>query len=271
MAIKIAYANHKGGVGKTVCVVNTAYRLAKMGYKVLVVDCDAQGNATFTLGNGQDPQSYDPSQTMSAIFSSDQEPCSLAQLAMPTETPNLFFIPNNLDIYAAITSLSDLSPRRFYGILNAYELAPDAFDFILFDTPPSLEGVLLTNALITADHVIIVVESESTYALTGIKNLIRAISTINREIKNKTSVLGYLLTKFDGRTKAAKVLQQAAADMYGANLIFSTGIPNSTRVNQSIMQGVTICEFDPDGGVCKAFKAHTQELLARLGLGAKKD
>ncbi|EGY23888.1 ATPases involved in chromosome partitioning [Desulfovibrio sp. A2] len=245
--------------------MNTAHRLAKMGFKVLVVDCDAQGNATSTLGAGKEPLSYPAAQTLSAIFSIEADTPSLSSLAIPTKTEGLSFIPNNLDIYSSITNLGE-SPRKFFGISRAYEMSPKDFDFILFDTPPSLEGVLLTNALIATDHVIIVVESESTYALSGIKNLIKAIVGLNREITHQTSILGYLLTKFDGRTNAAKTLKNAATELFGVERLFDTGIPNSTKVNQSIMKGEMICDFDPEGNICKAFKSFTQELLNRLDI-----
>lgn len=276
MAIKIAFANHKGGVGKTTCVVNTAFRLARMGYKTLVVDCDPQGNATHTLGGCTSPLAYRPEQTLSALFSQDTDITSIAELAIPANMPkdnpiqDLHFVPNNIDIYPSLTQIPGYSTKRFLGVFDACESADKEYDFILLDTPPTLEGVLLCNALIAADHVVIVIESESIYALTGIQNLLNAVKTINSESKkNKTNILGILLTKHDGRTKAAKLLQQATLATFGDQNPFSTTIPNSTKVNQAAMRGTTICDLEPEGTVCKAFKAFTDEVIARVGITAK--
>lgn len=262
MAIKIVIANHKGGVGKTVTTVNAAYGLAKRGFKVLVVDCDPQGNATMTLG-GKAPFEFDEEETLTHLFTADRTP-SFGDIAHPTNYDNLFFIPNNVNIYPALSSLNPNSIKRFYGFANAYKLFPDEFDFILFDTPPILEGTLITNALVLTDYMIIPIESESSYALSGIGNLVQAFTAIRREAQTHSKILGYLLTKFDGRTKAAKAIQAAAIEAFGKDLVFEGGIPAATVINQAVMNNRPVCEQDPESTACKAYTKFVSQMLKRI-------
>jgi len=262
MAIKIVFANHKGGVGKTVTTVNTAYGLAKRGYKVLVVDCDPQGNATMTL-SGKAPFDFEDEESLTAIFTSD-EVLSFSSLATPTQHDKLWLIPNNVNIFSALSSLNPNSVKRFYGFMNAYLQDRDGFDFILFDTPPTLEGALIMNALVVTDYVIVPIESESSYALSGISSLIKTFNAIKKEAGTKSKILGYLLTRFDGRTKAAKIIQQASYETFGKKLVFDIGIPATTVVNQAVMENRPVCEQDPESSACKAYTKFVSELLKRI-------
>jgi len=262
MAIKIVFANHKGGVGKTVTTINTAYGLAKRGKKVLVVDCDPQGNCTMTLSK-KPPFEFDEEETLKHLFTSD-EIVSFSSLAKPTDYENLFFVPNNVDIYPALSALRPNSIKRFYGFVQAYKQDPDAFDYILFDTPPTLEGTLTTNAFVLTDYMVIPIEAESSYALSGISNLVSTFLAIRREAQTNSKILGYLLTRYDGRRTAAKAIEQAAIEVYGRKQIFEGGIPTATIINKAIMESVPICEKDPEHTACKAYSKFVSQLLKRI-------
>jgi chromosome partitioning protein len=262
MATKIIISNHKGGVGKTITAINTAYGLAKRKNKVLLVDCDPQGNATMTVG-GEDPFTYPIEETLAQIFLIKGYP-SFPDLAVKSPFPNLDFIPINADVYGAISQLGPSAVSRFFGFKKSYDLAPDEYDYIIFDTPPTLEGALTTNALVVADYVVIPIEAESSYALSGISNLLNLISAIKEDAETNTKILGYLLTKYDGRRNAAKTIKAAAQSAYGHKAIFQTTIPNTTTVSQSVMYNKPVCEYDSENTVCKSYTAFVAELLSRI-------
>ncbi|MBU1248687.1 MAG: ParA family protein [Proteobacteria bacterium] len=261
MAIKIVIANHKGGVGKTVTAVNTAHVLARRKYKVLLIDGDPQGNATMTLG-GKPPFEYHSDNTLARVFFGEYLP--LTELAIPTGYPNLDFIPNNVSIYSRLQALSTSSVRRFYGLEKSYQLSPDDYDFIIIDTQPTLEGSLLTNALVTADYVVVPIEAESAYAISGIGDLVALITTIKKEAESKTDIIGYLLTKFDGRKNACKIIQAAAKESFGEKMVFDSGIPLTTTINQAVMSNKPVCEFAPEAPACKAYNGFVTQLLQRI-------
>ena len=148
MAAKvIAFANHKGGVGKTASTVNVAYCLAKRKRRVLVVDCDPQGNASLTLGT---VSPYEQPRTVANLFTG----LSFSAAAVPSKYEGLDLIPANLNVYATVSTLSN-SIKRFFGFRQALDKAAlNTYDYILLDCPPTIEGALLTNALIITDYII---------------------------------------------------------------------------------------------------------------------
>ena len=149
MAAKvIAFANHKGGVGKTASTVNVAYCLAKRKRRVLVVDCDPQGNASLTLGT---VSPYEQPRTVANLFTG----LSFSAAAVPSKYEGLELIPANLNVYATVSTLSN-SIKRFFGFRQALDKAAlETYDYILLDCPPTIEGALLTNALVITDYIII--------------------------------------------------------------------------------------------------------------------
>ena len=178
MAAKvIAFANHKGGVGKTASTVNVAYCLAKRKRRVLVVDCDPQGNASLTLGT---VSPYEQPRTVANLFTG----LSFSAAAVPSKYEGLDLIPANLNVYATVSTLSN-SIKRFFGFRQALDKAAlNTYDYILLDCPPTIEGALLTNALIITDYIIIPVGVEDTYALSGVSHLIKVAETLRADTES---------------------------------------------------------------------------------------
>ena len=160
-----AFANQKGGVGKTTTAVNLAACLAEAGERVLVVDLDPQGNATSGLG-------LDKSGTSTADL---LDGAPLGDLAKPTAFPNLFLVPSKPELAGAAVELAGRDGSDRY--LAESLAAADGFDFVLLDCPPSL-GPLTVNALAAADRVIVPVQAED-YALEGLAHLVRSIDCIS--------------------------------------------------------------------------------------------
>lgn len=253
----IAFANHKGGVGKTASTVNVAYCLTKRKKRVLVVDCDPQGNASLTLGT---ISPYEQPRTVANLFTGH----SFSAAALPSKYDGLDIIPANLNVYATVGTLSN-SIKRFFGFRQALDKAAlEAYDYILLDCPPTIEGALLTNALVIADSVIIPVGVEDTYALSGVSHLIKVVETLRADTESSLSIMGVLLTMFDGRNNAAKTIRSVAIGTFGEDMVFQTTIPRNTTLNKAVMINRAVCDYDDNCASCRSYRELVQEIEARL-------
>ena len=258
MAAKvIAFANHKGGVGKTASTVNVAYCLAKRKRRVLVVDCDPQGNASLTLGT---VSPYEQPRTVANLFTG----LSFSAAAVPSKYEGLDLIPANLNVYATVSTLSN-SIKRFFGFRQALDKAAlNTYDYILLDCPPTIEGALLTNALIITDYIIIPVGVEVTYALSGVSHLIKVAETLRADTESNLAIMGVLLTMYDGRNNAAKTIRNVAIGTFGEEMVFRTTIPRNTTLNKAVMSNLAVCDYDDGCSSCRSYRELAQEMEARL-------
>lgn len=257
-AITIAFANHKGGVGKTASAVNVAYCLTKRKRRVLVVDCDPQGNASLTLGT---VSPYEQPRTVANLFSGG----TFTNTAVPSKYEGLDIIPANLNVYATVATLSN-SIKRFFGLRQALDQqAMQNYDYILLDCPPTIEGTLLTNALIITDYVVIPVGVEDTYALTGVSHLIKVVETLRNDTDSSLAIMGVLLTMFDGRNTAAKSIRSLAISTFGDEMVFKSTIPRNTTLNKAVMAAQAVCDYDDTCASCRSYRELAQEIEARAG------
>ena len=174
----IAFSNQKGGVGKTTTCVNVSAYLASLGKKVLIVDMDAQGNATTGLG-------YDKSKLEKSVYNILIEGDSVKDVALKTQIDGLYLLPSSIDLAGAEVELVQLK-NRDKRLAEALDAVRNEYDYITIDCPPSL-GLLTINALISADEAIIPIQSEY-YALEGLSqllNTIKLVSRINKKLKIK--------------------------------------------------------------------------------------
>jgi chromosome partitioning protein len=243
-----AFANQKGGVGKTTTAINVAACLAEAGERALVVDLDPQANATSGLG-------------MRANGTSSYELLDgvpLAELAKPTAFPNLFLVPSKPELAGAAVELSQRDGGDRY-LAHALEDAA-AFDFVLLDCPPSL-GPLTVNALAAADRVIVPVQTEY-YALEGLAQLVQSINLIKTRLNPRLEIAGVLLTMADARTRLSAQVEAEVRKHFGG-LVFATVVPRSVRVAEAPSHGLPVTHYDRRSRGAEAYWKVAMELVER--------
>ncbi|MHB1568547.1 MAG: ParA family protein [Solirubrobacteraceae bacterium] len=251
MGTVYAIANQKGGVGKTTTAVNLAACIAEAGYETLLVDIDAQANAT--LGLGVDKH------VTPTIYDALVGEVALIDAIRATGIAHLGLVPAGPDLAGATVELP-----RVAGSENRLRdtLAPvrDRYAFVLLDCPPSL-GPLTVNALVAADRVIVPVQAEY-FALEGLAAMLDTLSLVQRELNPRLTVAGMLLTMHDGRTRLAQDVE-AEVRRHFPNLVFDTVIPRNVRVGEAPSFGKPVIHYDPHCAGADAYFELAKEVAAR--------
>jgi len=243
-----AFANQKGGVGKTTTAINLAACLAEAGERAVVVDLDPQANATSGLGmRANGTSTYDL-----------LDGAPLTDLAKPTKFDNLWLVPSRPELAGAAVELS----RREDGdrFLADALASADGFDFVLLDCPPSL-GPLTVNALAAADRVIVPVQTEY-YALEGLAQLVQSINMIKTRLNPRLSIAGVLLTMADGRTRLSADVEAEVRKHFG-DLVFDAVVPRSVRVAEAPSHGLPVTHYDRRSRGAEAYWKVAMELVER--------
>ena len=258
MAKITAICNQKGGVGKTVTAVNLGIGLAREGKKVLLVDMDAQGSLTASLGYQRPDQMENTQATMLGRIILD-EPVSPGEgILHQAEAVDL--LPANIELSGLEVTLVNTMSRE--TILRDYlNSVRDQYDVILLDCCPSL-GMLTINALAAADQVLIPMQAHY-LSIKGLEQLIRTISNVKRKINPGLEIAGILITMADLRTTYSREIIELLRDSYGDKLrIFNSIIPQSIRAAETSAEGRSIYLHDPAGKVSAAYASLTREVLA---------
>ena len=246
-----AIANQKGGVGKTTTAVNVAACVADAGYETLLVDLDAQCNATVALNveKGREPNVYD-------VLSGDM---TLDEATTPTDIPGLSLVPSTPELAGANIELPRL-PGSETRLRDSLGSVRERFLFTILDCPPSL-GPLTVNALVAADRVIVPVQTEY-FALEGLAGLLDTLSLIQRELNPRLTVAGMLLTMHDARTKLAQDVEREVRSHFPA-LVFDTVIPRNVRLGEAPSYGIPVIHHDPHCAGSEAYFELAKEVAAR--------
>ena len=258
MAKITAICNQKGGVGKTVTAVNLGIGLAREGKKVLLVDMDAQGSLTASLGYQRPDQMENTLATILGRIILD-EPVSPGEgILHQAEAVDL--LPANIELSGLEVTLVNTMSRE--TILRDYlNSVRDQYDVILLDCCPSL-GMLTINALAAADQVLILMQAHY-LSIKGLEQLIRTISNVKRKINPGLEIAGILITMADLRTTYSREIIELLRDSYGDKLrIFNSIIPQSIRAAETSAEGRSIYLHDPAGKVSAAYASLTREVLA---------
>ena len=249
MARIIAVANQKGGVGKTTTTVNLSAALSLMGKRVLLVDCDPQGNASSGMGV---PKSTRPNTYDMLINAAPAADCVVS-----TDYGDV--IPASKELAAASVELIH-ADRREFVLKNAVNQLYSEYDYIFMDCPPSLE-LLTVNALTAADNVLIPMQCEY-YALEGIADLLTSVKMCARHLNRRLGIEGIVLTMYDAR---ANLTTQVANELrkYMGEKVYTTVIPRSVRLSEAPSHGVPGVVYDRVNKGSKAYMALAAEFLAR--------
>lgn len=253
----IAIANQKGGVGKTTTASNLGIGLARHGKKVLLIDADAQGSLTSSLGI-REPDKLDT--TLANILGrivTDERVEGEDGIIKHEEGIDL--MPGNIELSGLEVSLVNAMSREM--VMRSYvEGVKKKYDYILIDCMPSL-GMLTINALACADSILIPVQA-AYLPVKGLEQLIKTIAKVRRMINPGLKIEGILLTMVDQRTNYAKDIITLLRETYGNRIkIFESSIPNSVRAAEISAEGVSIYRHDPKGKVAAAYLALTEEVL----------
>ena len=251
----MAVANQKGGVGKTTTTVNLGAALADLGYRVLVIDLDPQGNAT--TGLGIDARNFERSMYDVIMRDAPLEDC-----IEPTSVRNLFVAPATIDLAGVEIELVPAFSREL-RLRRAIEPIIDDFDFVLIDCPPSL-GLITINGLAAASEVLVPIQCEY-YALEGLGQLLRNVHLVASNLNERLEIRTIVLTMYDARTRLAVDVATEVRRHFAGKVCRSV-IPRTIRLSEAPSFGQPITVFDPTSRGAVAYR----ELAKEVSDGAPK-
>ncbi len=250
MTIIIAFANQKGGVGKTTTAINVAASLASIKKKVLLVDLDPQGNAGTGLGLKRQDR-------IESVYDVLIKGRPINESILKTSVDGLHILASSSRLSAAEVELLDMENREF-RLKNELNKIKDYYDYILIDCPPAL-GFLTLNALVATDELIIPLQCEF-FALEGIQHLVKTVNTIQKSLNPDLVLKGVVLTMYDRRNNLSKMIEDDVRECFGEK-VFKTVIPRNVRLSEAPSFGKPALFYDFQSVGSQAYLKLTSEIV----------
>ena len=248
----ITIANQKGGVGKTTTAVNLAASLAVGEYRTLLIDIDAQANATSGLG-------IESKELTKTIYEVLINAVPAKEAIIQSNVPHLDLLPSHINLVGAEVELIDF-PEREYIMSKALATVRDDYDVIIIDCPPSL-SLLTLNALTASDSVLIPVQCEY-YALEGLGQLLNTINIVKRHLNKLLDIEGVLLTMYDGRLRLSNQVVAEVKKYFGEK-VFETLITRNVRLSEAPSFGLPVVLYDAASSGTKNYLDLAAEIIRR--------
>src|SRR5687768_11386222 len=252
--IRVAIANQKGGVGKTTTAINLATALAAIGWKVLLIDLDPQGNASTGIGIAA-------SQRRLSSYDVLIGRASVVEAAVPTRVPRLDLLPATVDLSGAEIEMVALEDR-VHRLGQALAATPSGrWNICLIDCPPSL-GLLTVNALAAARHLLVPLQVEF-FALEGLSQLLQTVERIRSAFNPDLAILGVALTMYDRRNNLSQAVAEDVRACLGP-IVFDTVVPRNVRLSEAPSHGLPALIYDLKCPGSTAYISLARELIGRL-------
>lgn len=247
MARVLALANQKGGVAKTTSTLNLGVALKEMGYKVLVVDMDPQGNLTMSQGLNPDDLRY-------SMYNVLTQGLSMENVIFEREVD---VAVASIDLAGAELALASMIGRE-RALSKALIPIKDRYDFILIDTPPSL-GLLTVNALTASDAIIVPVQCEY-LSLRGLAQLQKTLELVRENLNPNVHMAGILPTLYDSRTTHGTEAVELLRESFG-DLVFQTVVRKTIKFAEAPVKGSSVLKYAPRSDAAEAYRALAREVL----------
>ncbi|HEY7732345.1 MAG TPA: AAA family ATPase [Gaiellaceae bacterium] len=245
----LALANQKGGVAKTTTTLNLGVAFRELGYRVLLIDLDPQGN--LTMSQGMNPDAIERSMFDVLVHR--------IPISDVIEQREVDLAVSSIDLAGAELALSSMIGRE-RSLEKALVEVRDRYDFILIDTPPSL-GLLTINAFVAASGVIVPVQCEY-LSLRGLVQLENTLAMVRENLNPDVGVEGIVATMYDGRTLHSREAIEILEENFG-NLVYKSRIRKTIRYAEAPVKGSSVLKYDPSGPAADAYRVLAREVLEK--------